>query len=206
MELNIDVTMLKAVRFAASSEETRYYLQGVFLKTQGDHVVMVATDGHRMICARHLRTDGDDVLPAGIIIPLRLIDRIKIAKKLKDHTGTLTVDGQMITLRYANDFFTDQIVDGSFPDYTRVVPKGWSNEPATYNPVYLVDFVKAMKIISGDVNPVLVVHQNGLNPAVVNLSSGNEWDWFGVIMPMRGEKAMPDVSWALPKALDEAAA
>lgn len=201
----INIQMLKAIRFGASAEETRYYLQGVFIKTQGNHIVMCATDGHRMIIGRHAGgADGEH--NAGMIIPIRMIDRIKIAKKLKDHDGVLTVDGQIVTIKYAGEIFVDQLIDGTFPDYTRVIPKGWSNEPAQYNPALLVDFVKAVKIVSNNTKPSITVHQNGLNAAVVNLNSGNELDWFGVIMPMRGDKPFPNTEWALPPKAEEKAA
>ena len=196
--MNIDMKLLKAVRFAASTEETRYYLQGVHVKAQGEHVVMCATDGHRMIVARHKIEEGDEYPVNGFIIPLRLIDRIKIAKSRMNGTddGVVTIEGDTITIRYAGDVFVDKLVDGTFPDYTRVIPKGWSNEVAQYNPAYLLDFVKAVKIVSGDSKPSITVHYNGLDPAVVNLNGGNIYDWFGVIMPIRGDRPFPDTEWA----------
>jgi DNA polymerase-3 subunit beta len=197
--MNIDMKLLKAVRFAASTEETRYYLQGVFVKTQGEYIVLVATDGHRMIVARHKRDEQDeDQYPNGVIIPPRLIDRIKIAKRRMNGNddGVVTIEGDTITIRYAGDVFVDKLVDGTFPDYTRVIPKGWSNEVAQYNPAYLLDFVKAVKIVSDNSKPSITVHYNGLDPAVVNLNGGNIYDWFGVIMPIRGDRPFPDTEWA----------
>jgi len=196
----LDMKLRKAVRVAASTEETRYYLRGVFVKAQGEHVVMCATDGHRMIVARHRIEEGDEYPLNGFIIPLRLIDRIKIAKRRMggNDDGALSIEGDTITIRYAGDVFVDKLVDGTFPDYTRVIPKGWSNEVAQYNPAYLLDFVKAVKIVSTDSKPSITVHYNGLDPAVVNLNGGNIYDWFGVIMPIRGDRPFPDTEWAKP--------
>ena len=114
-EFEIDLAALFApVSFAISSEEARYYLQGVFFK--GGKSEAVATDGHRL--GRHYGPE----LPAfeGVIVPRKTVGLLPKGKV------QVAVSPQKIRIVSDDVRITSKLIDGTFPDYERVIPK--SNE------------------------------------------------------------------------------
>ncbi|MEY9198713.1 DNA polymerase-3 subunit beta [Sinorhizobium fredii] len=114
-EFELDLASLFApVSFAISNEETRFYLNGVFFAaTDGQPSVAVATDGHRL--ARNF----GPVLPtfAGIIVPRKTVSLLP--------KGQVKVSVSESKIRVvAGDFvMTSKLIDGTFPDYQRVIPQ-----------------------------------------------------------------------------------
>lgn len=108
-----------------STEETRYYLNGVFLHVDRDKLAACATDGHRLSYVSD--TLPDDALPMPrMILPTLLVKTaLKVFAKAKD---ALTVawfgDGVRIRLECGNVRLISKLIDGSFPDYHRVIPAG----------------------------------------------------------------------------------
>ncbi len=114
-------------KFAISTEETRYYLNGVYLhvsEVDGGKVLRcVATDGHRLA-----RIDAD--LPegaadmAGVIVPRKTVGELR--KLLDDDDMIVAVSVSETKIRFATPdiTLTSKVIDGTFPDYTRVIPTG----------------------------------------------------------------------------------
>lgn len=117
-------TALAAVRFAVSTEETRYYLNGVFMHPCEAGVLLVATDGHRL-AKRLLRTDAPAEGLPRIIVPRKTVD---ILGKILPKEGTIILSASDAKIRIAADGveLTSKLVDGTFPDYVRVIPKAQS--------------------------------------------------------------------------------
>ncbi len=114
-------------KFAISTEETRYYLNGVYFhaadSAAGRRLRCVATDGHRLA-----RIDADlpkdaEGLP-GVIVPRKTVGELR--KLLDDDTMTIAVSVSETKIRFATPeiTLTSKVIDGSFPDYTRVIPQG----------------------------------------------------------------------------------
>lgn len=111
--------LLNKTKFAMSTEETRYHLNGVYMHNdEAGDLVAVATDGARI--AR--MTYAGDVTVAGVIIPRKTVDRL--AKMLGHVTGDVKLETSETKLRITGDGFsiTSKVVDGTFPDYARVFP------------------------------------------------------------------------------------
>jgi len=120
------IRLIDKTRFAISTEETRYYLNGLYL-----HVVMdggearlraVATDGHRLALAEMPAPEGSVGTP-GVIIPRKTIQEIR---RLLDDAGEsvqLQVSQQKVRFELGLAALTSKVIDGSFPDYGRVIPK-----------------------------------------------------------------------------------
>lgn len=111
--------MLSKVKFAMSTEETRYYLNGVYMHNdEAGDLVAVATDGARIA----KMTYAGSVEVAGVIIPRKTVDRL--AKMLDHVTGDVKLETSETKLRVTGDGFslTSKVVDGTFPDYSRVIP------------------------------------------------------------------------------------
>ena len=110
-------------RFAISSEETRYYLMGIFLHVADDKLKAAATDGHRLARMTVAKPDGADGMP-DVIIPRKCVSEIR--KLLDEVEGTLEVSLSPTKIRFnlGNAVLTSKLIDGTFPDYNRVIPTG----------------------------------------------------------------------------------
>jgi DNA polymerase-3 subunit beta len=109
-----------AVDFAISPDETRYYLNGIYWHIAGDHLVAVATDGHRLGKMMRACPDGAESMP-GIIVPRETVTEImRLAKGAND--VAIDVSAQKIRFTVGDTVFTSKLIDGTFPDYTRVIP------------------------------------------------------------------------------------
>lgn len=114
-------------KFAISTEETRYYLNGVYMHASDgvDGAVLrcVATDGHRLARIDAELPDGADSLP-GVIVPRKTVGELR--KLLEDDEMKIAVSVSETKIRFATPeiVLTSKVIDGSFPDYTRVIPQG----------------------------------------------------------------------------------
>jgi DNA polymerase-3 subunit beta len=159
----IDTNLIKAAMLCASTEKTRYYLNGVYFDPRG---FIVATDGHRLFCAKIEAWDGDSFL-----IPNDMLKRAMTGNKalIVEVTAT-SIDG----VAYVP-------IDGTFPDWTRVIPQELSGETAQFNPAYVADLGKVAKIL-GDKSGHISIRHNGNGPA--GILFGRK-DCFAVLMPVR---------------------
>jgi len=114
-------------KFAISTEETRYYLNGVYMHVaQAEGVAVlrcVATDGHRLARIDAPLPEGAAAMP-GVIVPRKTVGELR--KLLEDDAMTVTVSVSDTKVRFATDAITltSKVIDGTFPDYTRVIPTG----------------------------------------------------------------------------------
>lgn len=120
--------MMSDTHFCMSSEETRYYLNGVYLHTQEvDHKLMlraVATDGHRMARYEITAPDGVDGMP-GVIVPRKAVGEIiTIAENAKNNLVRISLSDTKIQITHGTTVLTSKLIDGTFPDYQRVIPTG----------------------------------------------------------------------------------
>ena len=120
--------LLAPVRFAISSEETRYYLNGVHLHVEdgsaGAALVAVATDGHRLSLARRPLPDGAAALP-GVIVPRKAVDEIiRLAEAAGDGMVEVAVSDARLSVADAarGTALATKLIDGTFPEYRRVIP------------------------------------------------------------------------------------
>ena len=204
LKVTLNIRALRATLVAVSTEETRYYLNGINLEFTPDGVVMCATDGHRMIVLRqpygeHAATGAH----ASVIVPRDLVAKLKINPRMKtlDET-TLTIgdDGKLL-FEHAGESYGGSRVDGTFPDYRRVVPQDLDGKLAQYNPAYLADFAKARQELTGskldkDGKTSPSVRYNGENPAIVDFAGGTGFEAIGVLMPIRTQIEPPIYTWA----------
>ncbi len=120
--------LIDKTRFAISTEETRYYLNGIFFHTvvnaAGEATLRaVATDGHRLALADVAAPKGAQGMP-GVIVPRKTINELK---RLLDDAADMVeiaVSPQKIRFALGEAVLTSKLIDGSFPEYARVIPKG----------------------------------------------------------------------------------
>ncbi len=119
--------LIDRTKFAMSTEETRYYLNGIYLHEadQGGVPVLraVATDGHRLARFEMPLPEGATGMP-GIIIPRKAIGELrKLAEDAADSIQ-ITLSESKIQFAFDHIILTSKLIDGTFPDYQRVIPEG----------------------------------------------------------------------------------
>ncbi len=118
--------LIDKTRFAISTEETRYYLNGLYLHTVVDGGVTklraVATDGHRLALAEMIAPEGAVGAP-GVIVPRKTVQEARRLLEDAGETVVLQVSPQKVRLEFGGAALTSKVIDGSFPDYMRVIPK-----------------------------------------------------------------------------------
>ena len=128
--ISVDTTdlirLIDKTRFAISTEETRYYLNGLYLHVvvEGDQAKLraVAIDGHRLALAEMPAPDGAAGAP-GVIVPRKTVQEVR---RLLDDAGEsveLQVSPQKVRFEAGRAALTSKVIDGSFPDYGRVIPR-----------------------------------------------------------------------------------
>lgn len=114
-------------KFAISTEETRYYLNGVYMHVSdgedGKVLRCVATDGHRLARIDADLPEGALDMP-GVIVPRKTVGEMR--KLLDDDEMQIAVSVSETKVRFATPdiTLTSKVIDGTFPDYTRVIPQG----------------------------------------------------------------------------------
>ncbi len=114
-------------KFAISTEETRYYLNGVYMHVStgdsGPVLRCVATDGHRLARIDAPLPDAAQGMP-GVIVPRKTVGELR--KLLDDDSAEIAVSVSETKIRFATPAITltSKVIDGTFPDYTRVIPTG----------------------------------------------------------------------------------
>jgi DNA polymerase III subunit beta len=114
-------------KFAISTEETRYYLNGVYMHVatgdSGPVLRCVATDGHRLARIDAELPAGAEGMP-GVIVPRKTVGELR--KLLDDDDMKIAVSVSETKVRFATPdiTLTSKVIDGTFPDYTRVIPQG----------------------------------------------------------------------------------
>lgn len=208
ISVSFDLTLLKAAALCASQDPTRYYLCGVEVRCKENVFTITATDGHRLISFNPpVSYSHVPPMPFNVIIPLDIIKNLKVAKKAPEGELILESNGTC-AIKYQGRSMVFQPIDGTFPDWKRVVPTKVDGTVAQFNAHYLADFAKINDMYRDDKAKCLIIGHNGSGPALVYLPIGV--DNVAVIMPVRhGKEEVPTAapSWAVyPEPAKEQAA
>ena len=145
--------LIDKTRFAVSTEETRYYLNGIYLHAatddNGENVLRgVATDGHRLARFDMDQPEGAADMP-GIIVPRKAVGELR--KLIDEYEGEVKVSlsDTKIRFSFSDIVLTSKLIDGTFPDYTRVIPEG-NDKNMEVNSNVLAESVDRVSTISTD--------------------------------------------------------
>ncbi len=117
--------LIDRTQFAISTEETRYYLNGIYLHSAGSAKAAtlraVATDGHRLAQIDLALPKGADGMP-GVIVPRKTVGEVQ--RLIEDTEATVTIELSQGKIRFTigDVVLTSKLIDGTFPDYGRVIP------------------------------------------------------------------------------------
>lgn len=119
--------LIDRTKFAMSTEETRYYLNGIYLHAADSDGVQVlravATDGHRLAQFGMTLPEGAESMP-GVIVPRKTVGELR--KLLEEAADTIQVSLSESKIRFSFDHIvlTSKLIDGTFPNYQQVIPEG----------------------------------------------------------------------------------
>jgi DNA polymerase-3 subunit beta len=217
MKLNIQSDVIKALLIIAAKGDIRYYLNGVCVdaRENGD-VVLVATDGHRLLAVPMEAADVEELAPGEYIIPRDVLAAVKPNKagrttfplSLEITTPApapdperpgVTVQARPVFTLIGATTATGLTIGGRYPDWRRVMPASATGEPGAYQPAYIGDFGAVAALLHGSTKVHPKIHQSGPEgSALVSCLGRNA---LGVVMPLRcdaEELAHPGLpAWAL---------
>jgi len=183
--MKIDIRKLIAADIFASTEQTRFYLNGVYFEVKEGKGQFVATDGHRLVMLPLGDMDGPD---CSVIIPSSLIKKIKLDKHLD--LGEITIETGAhysdIKIDYYGATYGEKAIDGTYPDFRRILPADDLEQKGApligFNPTYLGSFAKVHKIL-GKKNAHIHMAIYSADRAVKITSP--DLDYTAILMPVR---------------------
>ena len=164
--------LIDKTKFAISNEETRYFLNGLYFNINKEEnkniVTLVGTDGHRLAKFSHYIEDNIDEV-SGVIIPKKTIYELSKLLSERDQSVLISISSNKIIFTIDNIIFISKLIDGSFPDYKRVIPKDNLNI-LKVNREILLAAVDRVSTIANEKSPVIkfkLLH-NVLNLNTIN--------------------------------------
>ena len=113
--------MVQQSSFAVSDDETRYFMNGVFLEKSEGKINMVATDGRRLAFVG--KSAGKNIEDfSGIIIPPKILNTI-IKRSGDEGIINISISDKMIFINFASYKFSSVLIEGMFPNYKKVIPE-----------------------------------------------------------------------------------
>jgi DNA polymerase-3 subunit beta len=139
--------LIDKTKFAMSNEETRYYLNGVYFHLSNGKLRAVATDGHRLASVQNDAPQGSAGMP-GIIIPRKAVN--EIGKLLENQNEvSVALSETKIKINAGRVELLSKVVDGTFPDYSRVIPEN-NSKMVTVSSALFNEAVDRVSTIAAD--------------------------------------------------------
>ncbi|HRO58882.1 MAG TPA: DNA polymerase III subunit beta [Burkholderiaceae bacterium] len=117
------------VHFAMAQQDIRYYLNGLLLVTDGEHVRVVATDGHRLAYC-HAQIEGAALSRHEVIVPRKTVLELQRLLADSDDPVRIEVASNQVRFTFGEVQMISKLVEGKFPDYQRVIPSGYTRQLA----------------------------------------------------------------------------
>jgi DNA polymerase III subunit beta len=117
--------LIDQVHFAMAVHDIRYYLNGILFIAEGKTLTLVATDGHRLALAQ--ATLESEIPKQEVILPRKTVLELQRLLKDEDTAIEMRFAGNQAKFSFSGMEFVTKLVEGKFPDYNRVIPKGHKN-------------------------------------------------------------------------------
>ncbi len=178
IELNVAdfKEMIQQVAFAASGDEARPVLQGVYMTVQGDEITLAATDGFRISVRRATLAEAA-AQPMKAIIPARALNELaRIAADIDESVTMVLPQGRGQVLFHLKEAeLVSQLIEGNFPDYRAIIPRSFKSTTILSAPA-LLKACKQAEIIAREGNNVIRmnIQPGGDKPGQVDISAQSE--------------------------------
>ena len=176
--------LIDKTKFAISNEETRYFLNGLYFNVTNENnkniVTLVGTDGHRLAKFSHYIDENIDQV-SGVIIPKKTIYELSKLLSENEIDVLISISSNKIVFNIGEIIFISKLIDGSFPDYKRVIPKDNSNI-LKIKREELLSAVDRVSTIANEKSPVIKFKllNNILNLNTVNNESSTASEDLGI--------------------------
>ena len=164
--------LINKTKFAISNEETRYFLNGLYFNISNNEKVsiltIVGTDGHRLATSSFNQNQIDSDIP-GIIIPKKTINELSKLLVDNDKDIEIQISSNKIIFYINKLILISKLIDGNFPDYSRVIPNN-NNNILTINRLNLLSAVDRVSTIANENSPSIKFK---LLKNLINLSTIN---------------------------------
>lgn len=189
--------VLGLVQFAMAVQDIRYYLNGVLLSTDGNVLRVVATDGHRLSMAQYKLAEPvakiDAILPRKTVLELiKLLDE-------SDDPIHLTMHQNQVKFTFAGIEIVSKIVEGKFPDYTKVIPSGYTNHVSLNRSEFLSALQRASILSNDKIRGVRLVFTKD---SLSIICSNNEQEEAEENLPIPYDKDALDIAFNIAYLLD----
>ena len=167
--------LINQTSFAASVEETRYNLNGIYLHAKDKMLVAVATDGHRLAMATTTLPEGAKDMP-GIIIPRKTIG--EVAKLAAENVENLHIalSANQIRFKMNEIELSSRLVDGTYPDYEKVIPAG-NDKTLEADVKALANVIERVSVVSERSRGIrLSLRENLLQVSATSVDEGSAED------------------------------
>lgn len=198
--INVSAGQIVALRYFAARSDIRHYLNGMLLESSRRGVFLVATNGHMLGAFRADQTPRE---PFSVIIPNNMLAHVRNKGRAtltveREESGGKPAAPATVSVSYNGLTTVGQEIEGTFPNWRKVVPAKVSGEAQQFNSSYLVAINKAARAVcphrlAG--GAVSIAHNGPLGGAVVSIGAE---DFCGVIMPVAtyGECPRQSPEWA----------
>lgn len=177
-KITVNVNTVRGLILASAKKDARYYLCGTLFDFKYGRAV--STDGHCLLAVNTDMADGYD--HESVIVPREALETIAKGGSVTDEID-VTYDGETVTLTRAGGLsISTRPIDGTFPQYERVMPDTVSGELAQFDPELLARIAKALNLATGR-KEIATVGHNGASGAVVFIDG--DASAIGVCMPCR---------------------
>lgn len=174
--------MIGKVMFAVSTEETRYYLNGVYLDFgQPSDLRAVATDGYRLAMAWLPKPGGADGAP-GIIVPRKTCQALMKLLDGKSVPLRVSLNAGKIIFEWPGCRVVSKLIDGTYPDYERVIPRGNNNNIVIVDTSELAKTIDRVSVIAAEKGQAIKLQFSGnhLVCSIANADAGTAEDSLGI--------------------------
>lgn len=149
IESSLLKTMLRQTTFAISNNESRPILTGVSWNLDGETLKFYATDSHRLAVKEAIVENAEEIKLAGLVVPGKALK--ELAKILEDYDSRVKIvaSSNQLYVEVNNIVFISRILDGTYPDIPRIIPKQIESE-ITLNRGQLIDSIERASLIARD--------------------------------------------------------
>lgn len=140
--------MIDRTSFAVSMDETRYNINGFYMEKKENSTMFITTDGHRLAI---IEKDGEKISAGeeGVILPRKGVGEIRKILEEKEGAFMLGITSKSATMKKDNTVINIRLIEGEFPDYKQVIPKG-NNKDLIAERLQLLESLKRVSILSSD--------------------------------------------------------
>ena len=181
IKLVVPAKIIATLKLFAGRKDIRWYINSINIEVDAEKMILVATNGEILGCFRiaNARSDIDKPL-TNIIIPIHAFAHVKGIGDVEIIIDALKSGS--VTVKFKTSSVTTKILDATYPNFRRIIPRYISEQPAQFNMRLLGVLAKAWAVLhSTKATPRVVIGYNGSDFALVSL--GYE-DFIGVIAPL----------------------